>query len=113
MHIISTSMDLIAFYCDYTIDIACMHTIPKILANVCSSCTVSRPSLGAVEHNMSRYPQNILLACFFLSLPAQKEGLSCCYQQQEILAGNNRNSQTLTIHIAIAELENTREFWEQ
>ena len=56
MHIISTSMDLIAFYCDYTIDIACVRTIPKILASVCSSCTVSRPSLGAVEHNMSRYP---------------------------------------------------------
>ena len=52
---------------------------------------------------------------FFLRIPAQKEGLSCCYQQQEILAGNNCNSQTLTIHIAIAiaELENTREFWEQ
>ena len=54
MHIISTSKELITFYCDYTNDsnsiFACMHTVAKILASVYGSCTVSRPSLSAVQH---------------------------------------------------------------
>ena len=73
MHIISTSMDLIAFYCDYTIDIACMRTIPKILASVCSSCTVSRPNLSAVEHNISRYPQKHSTCMFFCGYLLRKK----------------------------------------